>query len=227
MIAAIPQDTLQNKRDAAMIALLFGCGLRRAELTTLEVRQVQRRENHWTIVDLVGKGRRVRTVPVPEWAKTALDGWLEASGLSSGRVFRPIRKNGKLWSSKISPNVVWHAVKRCALRVGIIGLAPHDLRRSCARLCHEGGGELEQIQFLLRHSSVQTTERYIGCKQKLGKAVNDRIEIQFTSRPVPVVNLLLFPEMAERQPFYRQTGATMRPYSEGEVLDGIRLRQSG
>jgi hypothetical protein len=55
--------------------------------------------------------------------------------------------------------------------------APHDLRRSCARLCHGAGGELEQIQFLLGHISVQTTERYVGCKQQLNKAVNDRIEL--------------------------------------------------
>ena len=52
-------------------------------------------------------------------------------------------------------------------------LAPHDLRRTCARLCHGAGNELEQIQFLLGHASVQTTERYIGCKQKLKDAVND------------------------------------------------------
>ena len=45
-------------------------------------------------------------------------------------------------------------------------------------LCHTAGGEFEQIQFLLGHASVQTTERYIGCKQKLGQAVNDRIEFR-------------------------------------------------
>ena len=55
---------------------------------------------------------------------------------------------------------------------------PHDLRRSCARLCHDSGGELEQIQFLLGHVSVQTTERYIGCKQRLRVAVNDRLGIE-------------------------------------------------
>ena len=48
-------------------------------------------------------------------------------------------------------------------------LAPHDLRRSCARFCHAAGGELEQIQFLLGHVSVQTTERYLGCKQSFAK----------------------------------------------------------
>src|ERR1700733_10146439 len=65
--------------------------------------------------------------------------------------------------------------------------APHDVRRTCARLCHEAGGELEQIQFLLGHASVQPTERYIGCKQNLKEAVNDRFQISLgrhgSSRP--------------------------------------------
>ena len=56
--------------------------------------------------------------------------------------------------------------------------APHDLRRSCARLCHDSGGELEQIQFLLGHVSVQTTERYIGCRHRLRVAVNDKLGIE-------------------------------------------------
>jgi site-specific recombinase XerD len=51
-------------------------------------------------------------------------------------------------------------------------------RRSCAKLCHAAGGELEQIQFLLGHVSVQTTERYLGCKQRIRGAVNDRIGIE-------------------------------------------------
>ena len=65
-------------------------------------------------------------------------------------------------------------------RIGVAKLAPHDLRRTCARLCHASGGELEQIQFLLGHVSVQTTERYLGCKQRIRSAVNDRIGIEPT-----------------------------------------------
>lgn len=53
---------------------------------------------------------------------------------------------------------VWHIVKESAKSIGVAKLAPHDLRRTCARLCHASGGELEQIQFLLGHVSVQTTE---------------------------------------------------------------------
>ena len=81
----------------------------------------------------------------------------------------------------VTANVVWYAVKRCARRAGIEKLAPQDLRRSCARLCHGCGGELEQIQFLLGHASVQTTERYIGCKQNFKQAVNDRFGIFVTN----------------------------------------------
>jgi integrase len=75
---------------------------------------------------------------------------------------------------------VWHIVKESARRIGVAKLAPHDLRRTCARLCHASGGELEQIQFLLGHVSVQTTERYLGCKRRIRSAVNDRIGIEPT-----------------------------------------------
>jgi integrase len=71
-----------------------------------------------------------------------------------------------------------HIVKESAKSSGVAKLAPHDLRRTCARLCHASGGELEQIQFLLGHVSVQSTERYLGCKQRIRSAVNDRIGIE-------------------------------------------------
>ena len=86
-------------------------------------------------------------------------------------------EEGKRQEAGVTANVVWYAVKRCARQAGIANLAPHDLRRTCARLCHDCNGELEQIRFLLGHASVQTTERYIGSKQKLQDAVNDRFEI--------------------------------------------------
>ena len=74
--------------------------------------------------------------------------------------------------------LVWHVVKQYAAELGLRAVAPHDLRRSCAKLCHAAGGELEQVQFLLGPVSVQTTERYLGCKQRIRGAVNDRIGIE-------------------------------------------------
>ena len=80
----------------------------------------------------------------------------------------------------MTEKVVWHVVKTYAKKLEIPQLAPHDLRRSCARFCHAAGGELEQIQFLLGHVSVQTTERYLGCKQRFREAVNDHLGIEPT-----------------------------------------------
>ena len=78
----------------------------------------------------------------------------------------------------MTPKVIWDVVKVAARHAGIEQLAPHDLRRTCARLCHLAGGELDQIQFLLGHVSIQTTERYLGCKQKLRCAVNDTMGLE-------------------------------------------------
>jgi hypothetical protein len=86
-----------------------------------------------------------------------------------------------MWGTGIAENVVWHVVSKRCNKGELEHVAPHDLRRTCARLCHSAGGELEQIQFLLGHSSVQTTERYLGCKQNLGHPVNDRF--------LPVANM--------------------------------------
>jgi integrase len=170
--------TLTGKRNRAMLAILLGCGLRRRELAELTFDSLQRREERWAIVDLVGKRRHIRTVPVPNWVKETLDAWLAATGISSGPLFRCVCRADKLWGHGISEKTVWHVVKKGAMSLNIPRLAPHDLRRSCARLCHDAGGELEQIQFLLGHVSVQTTERYIGCKQHLRIAVNDRLGIE-------------------------------------------------
>src|SRR4029077_4591614 len=83
----------------------------------------------------------------------------------------------------VSQNVVWYVVKTCCERAGLEHIAPHDLRRTCAKLCHTNGGELEQIQFLLGHVSVQTTERYLGCKQNLGHPVNDLFHLGTDGQP--------------------------------------------
>jgi site-specific recombinase XerD len=169
---------LKGKRDRALLAILLACGLRRHEAVSLESSHVQQREDHWAIVDLKGKAGHTRTVPMPGWVKALLDEWLQAANINGGKLFRRVNKNGKAWGDGLTEKAVWHVVREYAGTAGIERLAPHDLRRTCARLCHSAGGELEQIQFLLGHVSIQTTERYLGCKQRIRGAVNDRIGIE-------------------------------------------------
>ena len=178
LVHGIGPTTLRGLRDHAMVALLLGCGLRRGEALGLALESIQQREEHWVIADLVGKGGHIRTVPMPAWVKTAVDAWTRAAGLTHGRVFRAINKAGRVWGDGMTAKVLWDVVRRAAAGAGIERLAPHDLRRTCARLCHLAGGELDQIQFLLGHVSIQTTERYLGCKQKLRRAVNDTMGLE-------------------------------------------------
>jgi site-specific recombinase XerD len=169
--------TKKGLRDRAMFAVLLGCGLRRSEVTSLTMRHIQQRDNRWCIVDLVGKHGRVRTIPMPTWVKNAIDAWTSAAGVMDAHLFRPVNRGDQVRGLRMSEKVVWQLLQPYAAAAGIPGIAPHDLRRTTAKLCRAAGGELEQIQLLLGHSSVQTTERYLGTKQDLAHAPNDGIKL--------------------------------------------------
>jgi integrase len=167
------RNTLKGKRDYAVLALLVGCGLRRKELAGLHVEDIQMRENRWVIADLRGKGGRIRTVAVPTWVKQGINVWLAAARIEDGRLFRSVKKGGKTIGESLGDWAVWAIVEQCAQAIGIERFGAHDLRRTCAKLCRKAGGDLEQIKFLLGHSSIQTTERYLGSEQEIAIAVND------------------------------------------------------
>ena len=180
LLSAPDIATVVGLRDRAILAVLLGCGLRRSEVAALTFAHVQQRDGRWCIVDLVGKHGRVRTAPMPAWVKVAIDAWTAASSVAVCHVFRPVNRGGTVTGERLGEKVVWHMLRRYAAEVGVPGIAPHDLRRTCAKLCRAAGGELEQIQMLLGHASVQTTERYLGTRQDLVHAPNDAIRLRVT-----------------------------------------------
>jgi integrase len=173
--------TVRGLRDRAIPAVLLGCGLRRSEVAALTFAHVQQRDGRWCIVDLVGKHGRVRTAPMPTWVKVAIDAWTGPAAVADGHVFRPVNRTGCVTGGRLGEKVVWQMLRHYAAAVGVPGIAPHDLRRTCAKLCRAAGGELEQIQLLLGHASVQTTERYLGTKQDLVHAPNDAIRLHVSA----------------------------------------------
>ena len=128
---------------------------------------------------MLGKRKRRRTVPVPAAIKVRVDEWLAAAAIAEGRIFRPLNKAGRIMGQFIADEkTIWQLVVKYAQDTSLGKLSPHDLRRTCAKLCRKTGGELEQIQILLGHSSIQTTERYLGTEQKLDVAVNDTLGLE-------------------------------------------------
>ena len=175
-LLAVPErSTLKGKRDYVILALLTGCALRRTELATLEIETIQVREGRWVLVDLCGKGRRIRTVAVPLWVKQGINAWMTAAKIEDGRLLRRVSKSGKVHGAGLSDWAVWSVVEQAAKQIGVERFGAHDLRRTCAKLCRRAGGDLEQIKFLLGHTSIQTTERYLGSEQEIAVAVNDSL----------------------------------------------------
>ena len=166
--------TLKGLRDRAILAVLLGAGLRRTEAADLTFDQVQMREARWVIVDLTGKGNRVRSIPIAAWVKVALDGWAEAAGIDSGKVFRPMNRWGDLDGDQVTSQLIY----RVAAEYVPDNVAAHDLRRTFAKLAHIGGAPVEQIQLTLGHASLKTTEIYLGIEQDLTDAPSDKLGLR-------------------------------------------------
>ena len=114
---------------------------------------------------------------MPSWAFAALDEWAAAASIDSGPVLRPVSKGGLVGAGPVSSQAVFETVIRCARLAGLGKVTPHDLRRTFAKLAHQGRAPLEQIQISLGHASIQTTERYLGLRQNLHDAPCDRLGI--------------------------------------------------
>src|ERR1700683_2230210 len=155
LLSAPDVSTVRGLRDRAILAVLLGCGLRRSEVAALTFAHVQQRDGRWCIVDLVGKHGRVRTVPLPNWVKLAIDAWTGPAGVADGYVFRSVNRGDKVQGEVLSEKVVWQMLRPYAAAAGVPGIAPHDCRRTAAKLCRAAGGEFEQIQMLLGPASAQ------------------------------------------------------------------------
>ena len=148
-----------------------------SEVARLTLEQIQLREGRWLIVDLVGKHGRMRSVPIPLWAYLSIAEWSRAAAMNVGPIFRRVTRHGRVAAQQISPQAVFEIVSKYSKVIGI-AVAPHDLRRTFAKLAYLGEAPLEQIQLSLGHASVITTEIYLGVKQNLADAPCDRLGLK-------------------------------------------------
>jgi integrase len=130
---------------------------------------LQQREEHWAIVDLMGKRGHVRTVPVPEWVKSELGVWLAAAGIDRGRLFRRVNKVGKTWGEGMTVKAVWHIVKESAKCIGVPKLAPHDLRRYADSAMLRAGSWSRSNSLWARLSSNHRTVPWVHAANSLSR----------------------------------------------------------
>src|ERR1035437_2287909 len=175
-------DSLRGKRDRAVLALLFGAGMRRSEVAGVVVEKLRVIEGRRVSADLTGKGRRIKTVPVPTWAMAALKDWLDTASITAGPIFRPIDKTGRVGNRALGAQTIYNIVRQ---HVPLVDAAvrPHDLRRSFARLAYENHAAIEQLSITLGHASISTTERYIGARQNFRLAPCDLVMPSASKHP--------------------------------------------
>ena len=154
--------TLKGRRDRALLSVLVGCGLRRVEVCALTFNHIQKRDGRFMILDLVGKRGRIRSIPMPRFTKRAIDAYAQDADLSDGNIFRSINRWDQIQYDHLSPQTVRRLVVAYGTQIGHPDLAPHDLRRTCAKLMRKKGAKLEEIQAILGHESIDTTRRYLG-----------------------------------------------------------------
>lgn len=158
MDACAADEGAAGARDAAIIGLLYSCGLRVSELCGLDVGDYDLETGELQI--RVAKGRKERLAHVLNGAADALADWLALRGDNPGALFCSIRKGGHIQDGRLSPQAVAYMLKRRARQARVKSLSPHDFRRTFVGDLLEAGADLVTVQKLAGHSSPTTTARY-------------------------------------------------------------------
>lgn len=177
-LANVVPGGIVGARDRVAMGLLVAAGLRREEavnLKWLDVRWQPYGDKVRTVLAVKGKGAKNRTVPISDTLARDLDNWAEYTG-RDGLVLRALGRNKEPGQS-ISAVGLFKLVRRYATRITSIPdtLAPHDLRRSYARIAYDNGVDIGQISLLLGHESIETTQRYLGIETDLTTTASDFI----------------------------------------------------
>lgn len=149
--------TAAGARDAAVIALLYGAGLRRSEAAALDLIHY---DSAIYELKVRGKGDKERLVPLESGVTAALDDWLSVRGCNAGPLLCPVRKGGRVELRRMSAQAIYDALLKRASGARIPSLSPHDLRRTFASDLLDVSGDVSAVQKLLGHANVQTTMRY-------------------------------------------------------------------
>ena len=191
LLALPDRTTYAGQREACILSLMVGCGLRKEEMATITWDHYQEREGRMCLVDFRGKGNKPRTVPVPIWAQADADVWQITSqtpefvpgsleqkwwqGCWKNHPYDPQRISGRIGYSSLGD-----LVERYGKLMGVPALNPHDLRRTLAKLLHKSGASIEQIQYTLGHQHIHTTTIYLGSAIELcpGEAAIDKLTIR-------------------------------------------------
>jgi len=172
------ESTPLGARDAAILSLLYGCGLRRAELVALNLEHFKKEENELVVR---GKGNKQRVVPVGN-ASFALTDWLTVRGLESGPLFWGLGNRNR--GQRLTDQAVYTMVRKRAKQAGVTAVSPHDFRRTFVGDLLDAGADIVTVQKMAGHASPTTTSRYDRRDQKARRKAASLLHIPYKKRTV-------------------------------------------
>jgi site-specific recombinase XerD len=167
-------------RDAAVIAVLYGAGVRRAELVQLDLSDYT--PDTGAVRVRTGKGNKERISYVQGMGCVAVQVWLEIRGTGPGPLFNPVHRTGKIHLRALREQSVYDMLRRRALQAGVPPFSPHDLRRTYAGDLLDAGADISTVQKLLGHASVNTTQRYDRRGEATKRKAASLLHIPYTRR---------------------------------------------
>jgi site-specific recombinase XerD len=174
LVGVCADGTPSGARDAAMLAVAYSCGLRRAEIVGLDLVDYA-----GGVLTVKGKRNKVRTVPIQNGAQQALDAWLELRGDTPGAIFTPVGKAGRITIRRMTPQAVFNAFAERADQAGVQTFSPHDLRRTFAGDLLDAGADISTVQKMMGHANVTTTAGYDRRGERAKKDAAKRLHFPY------------------------------------------------
>jgi len=183
-ISALMQTCMNSNapidvRDAALIAILRGTGIRRAELCHLNLEDFD--PNSGALQVRQGKGQKDRIVYLPQEAIAIVERWIAVRGRQSGPLLLPIRSNGRLQWRQITPDAILKIVQRRGQMAGIESFSPHDFRRTFCSDLLDAGVDIATVQKLAGHASPVTTAKYDRRGEETKRAAVQKLSLNHPS----------------------------------------------
>jgi len=179
MDACANDATASGARDAAIVALLYSCGLRRAELVALDLADHDEEARTLTIR---GKGNKERLAHVVNGAAAALADWLTVRGDEPGPLFYRIRRGGHIQQERLTTQAVYHILHTRAKQAGVKELSPHDFRRTFVGDLLDAGADIATVQKMAGHANVTTTARYDRRPEEAKRKAAGRLHVPYRPR---------------------------------------------
>jgi site-specific recombinase XerD len=179
MDACHRDTTPAGARDAAVIGILYMCGLRRAELSGLDLADLEPKTG---ALKILGKRRKERMAYVVGGAWNALEDWLRIRGNQPGAIFHPVNLGGIIVPVRLSAQAIYVALRKRAKEADVKRFSPHDLRRSFVSDLLDAGADLVTVAKMAGHSNVETTARYDRRPERAKQKAAGLLHLPYTSR---------------------------------------------